>query len=1017
MNIQISVIVPIYNGERTISTCLNSVINQTFKDIEIICIDDGSTDNTYEILRAFEKRDTRIRIIKTRNQGYGHAVNLGMDHAKGKYIAIVESDDYIAKDMYWILHGLAEKNKAEITKSNFYNHYVNESTEQVDDYINDERNNVLVFDRAFHIEENPELLWGHPSVWSALYLKSFLDDKKIRMIEDQQGGWEDNLFFFETMFLASKIVYTNEALYYYWKNNPESSSNKVRKYDLPLVRMNQNLDIMEKFDCSEHIKVRVYARALMYARGMIDSPEYLLHKVEILGGIQKLFARLDEQIFRKYFNEYDQKTFYKYSSPVLYHNEKQYKTKILIYNWLPYDNPWGWGGGVTVYCKNIIEEILKTVPTTEIFFISSGFAYSADSDKTYVRRCGTLFADRVKQFEIVNSPVPAEQRWLYKNPLVALENNSLKNVFKTFVEENGPFNAIHFNNIEGLSMDVLDLKEDFPETKFIFSIHNYVPICVNGSYYMRHKHCNCNPNHTGEDCYACTRADIRSNFSVEQYKRGLYGIPREECLSQGTWIKKFGFERLDLDVSKEDILLFEKTAKEKINKNCDSILAVSKRVYDIAKDNGIRSDKMHVSYIGTKIAKRQIGKASTEPSEILRVVFLGNDINYEEKGYPFLLETLSKMPERYASRIELVLTCKQAEHAEIYTMLKAYKNVKVINGYTHDDLPSIFNGAHLSIVPVMWEDNLPQIAIESVAFGVPVLASSAGGASELSGSNLFRYECGNQEELLKRIMHFLDVPEDLLDYWKSHNGLVTMQMHIDELFGYYGISNIKDEVLITLTYSEWECLEKEIEYLRLLSHPDANSHNTNLFIEDLKRKLLFAEEENRMRNIEGKIIFQNEIVESENKGANLFKLVLPDFNYSDFYAEIHFVKLTNFGISSSSKLRISGTWHEVTEDSYVLDLHQMEWMEPNCELVNEIGVFVRNNEVYFYGKYVGVASGYFYEIHTLTSRAENDNIRYECLRNGIIGDYDLQPEDLSFATNTYRENNIKKGYLNRLFNK
>jgi glycosyltransferase involved in cell wall biosynthesis len=514
----------------------------------------------------------------------------------------------------------------------------------------------------------------------------------------------------------------------------------------------------------------------------------------------------------------------------------------LIYNWLPFDNPWNWGGGVTVYCKNIIEGILKILPNINIYFLSSGFAYSAKEDYTYVRKIGNIFGERVHQYEIVNSPVPAEQRWMYVNPLVALENSELKAVVTEFMKKYGPFEAVHFNNIEGLSLDVLDLKENYPKTKYIFSIHNYVPICVNGSYYMRHKHCNCNPNHTGQDCFKCTRADIRKNIAEEQYKRGLYGHASSECISQGRWIKKFGFERLDQDVSVDEILDFQKTAVEKINKNCDEILAVSKRVYDIAEENGLGAGKMRVSYIGTKVAEHQSGHSTAKTEDGLKIVFLGNDINYEEKGYPFLLDTLSKLEYKYASKIDILLTVKQAEHAEIYTMLKNFRNVKVIQGYTHSDLPWIFEGANLSIVPVLWEDNLPQIAIESVAYGVPVLASSAGGASELCDSDLFRFECGNSEDMLLKLCHFIERPEDLSQYWDYHHGLVTIKEHCMELLKVYGLSGKK--IMIEISEEDWGWLLKEHDFLQKNfkgNHEEGEYENEHL--QKVNEELLRQKEE------------------------------------------------------------------------------------------------------------------------------------------------------------------------------
>ena len=92
---KLSILVPCYNVEKYVAQCLSSIVNQTLQNIEIICINDGSTDKTLEILQSFQTTDSRIKIINKKNSGYGDSMNLGLDMAKGKYIGIVESDDYI----------------------------------------------------------------------------------------------------------------------------------------------------------------------------------------------------------------------------------------------------------------------------------------------------------------------------------------------------------------------------------------------------------------------------------------------------------------------------------------------------------------------------------------------------------------------------------------------------------------------------------------------------------------------------------------------------------------------------------------------------------------------------------------------------------------------------------------------------------------------------------------------------------------------------------------------------------
>ena len=92
--IKVSIVIPVYNVEHYLVECLDSAMNQTLHDIEIICVNDGSKDSSLEILLEYAKRDSRIKIIDKENAGYGHTMNLGIDMARGEYIGIIESDDY-----------------------------------------------------------------------------------------------------------------------------------------------------------------------------------------------------------------------------------------------------------------------------------------------------------------------------------------------------------------------------------------------------------------------------------------------------------------------------------------------------------------------------------------------------------------------------------------------------------------------------------------------------------------------------------------------------------------------------------------------------------------------------------------------------------------------------------------------------------------------------------------------------------------------------------------------------------
>lgn len=119
MQPDISVVVPIYGVEKYLKQCVDSILNQTFKNMEVILVDDGSRDRCPQMVDEYAAQDARVVAIHQPNGGYGKAVNAGIARARGKYIGIIESDDWIAPDMYEKLFAQAEKTGAEITKGNF----------------------------------------------------------------------------------------------------------------------------------------------------------------------------------------------------------------------------------------------------------------------------------------------------------------------------------------------------------------------------------------------------------------------------------------------------------------------------------------------------------------------------------------------------------------------------------------------------------------------------------------------------------------------------------------------------------------------------------------------------------------------------------------------------------------------------------------------------------------------------------------------------------------------------------
>ena len=133
--------------------CLSSVLNQSLKDIEVICVDAGSTDQTLDIIKKHQKNDSRIKILYSGKKSYGHQVNMGLKEAKGIYISIVETDDYIDEDMLKDLYGASQNNTVDIIKANFY--YLNDYDEDNVELVKDTVKQFVTPNEVFTLKEQP----------------------------------------------------------------------------------------------------------------------------------------------------------------------------------------------------------------------------------------------------------------------------------------------------------------------------------------------------------------------------------------------------------------------------------------------------------------------------------------------------------------------------------------------------------------------------------------------------------------------------------------------------------------------------------------------------------------------------------------------------------------------------------------------------------------------------------------------------------------------------------------------
>lgn len=222
---KISIIVPVYNVENYLRQCLDSLLCQTFTDFELICINDGSTDSSLDILREYAAGDERIRLISKENEGYGKTMNRGLNEARAPYIGIVESDDFVKPEMFQKLYETIEEHSVDLVKCNFYKYTVEEG----EDIEYSCEYPESIYGQVLEPIDHPEVYFANSSIWAALYNKQFLDKNKIRFNETPGASFQDISFQFKILSSAKKMMVIEEALLYYRTDNLMSSVHSPSK--------------------------------------------------------------------------------------------------------------------------------------------------------------------------------------------------------------------------------------------------------------------------------------------------------------------------------------------------------------------------------------------------------------------------------------------------------------------------------------------------------------------------------------------------------------------------------------------------------------------------------------------------------------------------------------------------------------------------------------------------------------------------------------------------------------------
>jgi glycosyltransferase involved in cell wall biosynthesis len=487
--------------------------------------------------------------------------------------------------------------------------------------------------------------------------------------------------------------------------------------------------------------------------------------------------------------------------------------RVLYYNWADYTDREKRGGGVSVYQRNLIDGFAAR-DGIETAFLSSGLAHGLSGGAPKVIR---LQGGDSPRYTLVNSGLIAPSHANFAG-VEQIDHAPTEKAFADFVDRTGPWDVIHFNTLEGLPANVLALRARWPQTRFVLSLHNYYPICPQVNLWHAERE-TCPGFDAGARCTGCLPAvpDARAirlgyavGWTLSRVGMGPGTFVYDRMFRPGLGLAWRVFRLMVRLTRRKQIerpqdpthpaLARVGTAQHfanrrarmvsLINDNCDAVLCVSGRVKQIADAHGLNPDLTETLLIGTRAAEAWHNTcprdAFLHPDGTLRLAYLG--YMRRDKGYHFLMRALAALPPETAGRLHLTLAAGRGD-PEAMALLDPVRerlaSVRHVNGYTHDELDGILDNVDLGVVPVMWEDNLPQVAIEMHARHIPLLCANRGGARELGGCDALVHRAGDAEDFARVLGTVLSGRVTPDDYWASAMAPVEMGTHIDRLMAVY----------------------------------------------------------------------------------------------------------------------------------------------------------------------------------------------------------------------------------------
>ena len=262
--VKVSVVIPVYNVEDFLGECLDSITNQTLDDIEIICVNDGSTDRSLEILNEYAKNDDRFTVVTQENGGHAVATNRGIDLAKGEYLYLMDSDDILKLNALADTVKVAEGKDVDFVLFQAINYYMDKDEYKEQENYSMNKLADFVGDSVFNWKDIKEFIFSITvTPWSKIYRRDFIEKQKIRFPEGLV--FDDNVFFWEVLFSAERITFHREHLFTRRWYSSSSTTAGDRRFIDSLAIYDLIWDVFKKFGVFEEFKKELYYRKMAVA--------------------------------------------------------------------------------------------------------------------------------------------------------------------------------------------------------------------------------------------------------------------------------------------------------------------------------------------------------------------------------------------------------------------------------------------------------------------------------------------------------------------------------------------------------------------------------------------------------------------------------------------------------------------------------------------------------------------------------------------------------------------------------